>query len=122
MNKSYYKRLCRDWFEAALSPREERRLKAFLATTEDPEFDEAKAVIGYFATGRAMSVKPARRAFRPWFSIVAAAAAISAIFIIGTTIHNNSRDAIASMESTLTEIFSSRADVEGSLTSLLNQE
>lgn len=120
MNKSYYKRLCREWFDAALSPREERRLKSFLATTEDPEFDEAKAVMGYFAAGRSLSVKPVRR--RPWMSILAAAAAISAIFIIGTTIRNNSLKAIDSMESTLTEFFSSGADVEGSLTALINKE
>ena len=41
MNKNYYKQLVRGYFEASLSPKEERRLKAFLASTDDPDGDKA---------------------------------------------------------------------------------
>ena len=43
-NKNYYMDLADRWFDALLTGGEERELKSFLATTEDPDFDEIKAV------------------------------------------------------------------------------
>ena len=42
------------YFEAMLSEEEETALKAFLASPEGqaPEYDEVRAVMGYFAVGR----------------------------------------------------------------------
>ena len=53
-NKQYYIDLAERWFDALLTEEEERALKAFLASTDDPDFDEVKAVAGYFATGKAV--------------------------------------------------------------------
>ena len=54
-NKSYYMDLADRWFDALLTGDEELELKSFLASTEDPDFDEVKAVAGYFAAGKALS-------------------------------------------------------------------
>lgn len=125
MDKKYYKQLSQAYFEAALTDVEERRLKAFLATTDDPDFDEVKAVAGYFATGktihgnsRSMAIVVSR------FWRVAVAASIAAIFsvsVITTYItHENRRKALSTMESTLTAFFSSGTKVENSIADILN--
>lgn len=126
MNKNYYKELSRRYFEAGLSPREERLLLEFLATTEDPEFNEVKAVASFFAQGR--SVHPAvvmpitRRTWIPATIAAAAAVAIVSVSVlIGTEQRRHSADSLASMENTLTSIFSSGADFESELSELLNQ-
>ncbi|MBR2226690.1 MAG: hypothetical protein IJ893_02355 [Bacteroidales bacterium] len=62
-NKSYYLDLAERWFDALLTEDEERELKAFLAGTDDSDFDEVKAVAGFFATGKA--VKASVDAHRP---------------------------------------------------------
>lgn len=126
MNKNYYKELSRRYFEAGLSPREDRLLLEFLATTEDPEFNEVKAVAAFFAQGR--SVHPAavvsapRRTWVPATIAAAAALAIVSVSVlIGTEQRHQSADSLASMENTLTTIFSSGADFESELSELLNQ-
>ena len=50
------------YFEAALSREEETALKAFLASEEGqaPEYDEVRAVMGYFAAGRSMEILRSR--------------------------------------------------------------
>ena len=81
-NKSYYLDLAERWFDALLTGDEERELKAFLAGTDDPDFDEVKAVAGFFATGKAISAgkasvdarrSPVSLRFR-WVAAVAVAA------------------------------------------------
>ena len=54
-NKNYYMDLADRRFEGLLTEAEELELKSFLASTEDPDFDEVKAVAGYFAAGKALS-------------------------------------------------------------------
>ena len=46
-NKEYYLELVERWFDAETSEAEEQELKRFLAGTEDPDFDEARAAFGY---------------------------------------------------------------------------
>lgn len=126
MNKNYYKELSRRYFEAGLSPREERLFLEFLATTEDPEFNEVKAVAAFFAQGRsahpATIVPAARRTWVPATIAAAAAVAIVSVSVlIGTEQRRHSADSLASMENTLTSIFSSGADFESELSELLNQ-
>jgi len=127
MDKKYYKKLSHAYFEAALSDSEERTLKAFLASTDDPEFDEVKAVAGYFAAGKTVygnhgpSATGVSRFWR-----VAVAASIAAIFsvsVITTYItHENRRKALSTMESTLTAFFSSGTKVENTIANLFNNE
>ena len=126
MNKNYYKRLSQKYFEATLSQREERRLMRFLATTEDPEFDEVKAVAGYFAAGRMARESAIKRiVFWPWVYASAIAASLAVVVGVSLIVENARRvrytESLASMESTLTSIFSSGADVESELSTLLTQ-
>ena len=138
-NKAYYKDLSERWFEALLTEDEERALKAFLASTDDPDFDEAKAVAGYFATGKAVhGVKEANRRPRqvtrllPW-TAVAVAASLALVAAIGLSHRQNdcyvlaygekSTDpklALADMSATLGGIFADGENVGEELFDLFN--
>ena len=124
MDKKYYKQLSQAYFEAALTDSEERTLKAFLASTDDPDFDEVKAVAGYFAAGktvygtRGSSANGVSRFWR-----VAAAASIAAILSISFYIaHEKRMKALSTMESTLTAFFSSGTKLENTIANILNNE
>jgi len=126
MSKNYYKRLSQRYFDADLTPRQERRLMRFLARTDDPAFDEVKAVASYFLTGRSVhpAEDPVRRvSYHPlaYASTLTAALAVvaSAFLIVGHIHKDRSAAQLASMEDTLTSIFSSGTDVETELSDLL---
>lgn len=122
MNKNYYKKLKTKYFEATLSPWEERRFKSFLSRTDDPEFNDAKAVAGFFAAGKADAGGLVIRRIWPVIAAAASAAAIILLTIhVGQLRRNSSIEAICSMENTLADIFSSGTDVETELLELLNQ-
>ena len=122
-SKTYYKQLCRNYFDATLTAAQERQLQLFLAQTYEPEFDEIKAVMGYFACGKALrrranfSTRPAGR----WL-MVAAAAVAAAVVVTGLSIRKTPDKQLSMMEKTLNEIFSSRTDVAEDLSGLLTME
>lgn len=123
MDKNYYKKLSHAYFEAALSDSEERTLKAFLASTDDPEFDEVKAVAGFFAAGKTVygnhgpSATGVSRFWR-----VAVAASIVVILSISYMSHAKRMRDLSTMESTLTAFFSSGTKVENTIANLFNNE
>lgn len=123
MDKKYYKKLSNAYFEAALSDSEERRLKAFLASTDDPEFDEVKAIAGFFAAGKTVygnhgpSATGVSRFWR-----VAVAASIVVILSISYMSHAKRMRDLSTMESTLTAFFSSGTKVENTIANLFNNE
>lgn len=123
MDKKYYKKLSHAYFEAALSDSEERRLKAFLASTDDPEFDEVKAIAGFFAAGKTVygnhgpSATGVSRFWR-----VAVAASIVVILSISYMSHAKRMRDLSTMESTLTAFFSSGTKVENTIANLFNNE
>lgn len=123
MDKKYYKKLSHAYFEAALSDSEERTLKAFLASTDDPEFDEVKAVAGFFAAGKTVygnhgpSATGVSRFWR-----VAVAASIVVILSISYMSHAKRMRDLSTMESTLTAFFSSGTKVENTIANLFNNE
>lgn len=53
----YWLQLCDSYFEATITAEEEKALKAFLATpaSNTQQFNEIKAVMGYIATGKAIT-------------------------------------------------------------------
>ncbi|MBR5661573.1 MAG: hypothetical protein IKW99_08485 [Bacteroidales bacterium] len=61
MNKTIDE-LIEGYFEGTLSDSEETSLKVFLTSEEgqDPEYDEVRAVMGYFAAGRAVILSEAK--------------------------------------------------------------
>ncbi|MBR2225542.1 MAG: hypothetical protein IJ884_07155 [Bacteroidales bacterium] len=137
-NKSYYLDLAERWFDALLTEDEERELKAFLAGTDDSDFDEVKAVAGFFATGKA--VKASVDAHRPpvslqfrWAAAVAVAASLALIAAIGLRHRQNdcyilaygekstdSQAALADMTATLAGLFEEGEDVGVELSDLFN--
>ena len=136
-NKSYYLDLAERWFDALLTEDEERELKAFLAGTDDPDFDEVKAVAGFFAAGKAVAAKKAsvdaRRRFLPWAATVAIAASLVLVAAIGLYHRQNdcyilaygekSTDpelALADMTATLAGLFGESEDVGEELFDLFN--
>ena len=82
------------YFEGTLSEAEELRLKAFLASPEGqaPEYDEVRAVMGYFVVGKSISRDDAKEyssVRRTVWSRIAVAAACAVIFIaLGVNFYN----------------------------------
>lgn len=82
------------YFEGTLPEAEELRLKAFLASPEGqaPEYDEVRAVMGYFAVGKSISRDDAKEyssVRRTVWSRIAVAAACAIIFIaLGVNFYN----------------------------------
>ena len=141
-NKAYYIDLSERWFDALLTEDEERALKAFLASTDDPDFDEIKAVAGFFATGKAMygaqeeNHRPARQrrtTHRLAWAAIAVAASLALVAAIG--LYNQRQNqcyilaygekstdkelALESMEATLSSLFGTAPDIEKELETLL---
>ena len=136
-NKSYYLDLAERWFDALLTEDEERELKAFLAGTDDLDFDEVKAVAGFFAAGKAALTEKvsvdARRRFFHWAATVAIAASLVLVAAIGLYHRQNdcyilaygekSTDtelALADMSTTLAGLFGESEDVGDELFDLFN--
>lgn len=98
------------YFEATLSEEEETALKAFLASPEGqaPEYDEVRAVMGYFAAGRSIrsldalsrsqsshswSMSPLRRSLslsKGTRRLIAVAASLAIIVTLGVNLYNKS--------------------------------
>ena len=138
-NKSYYMDLAERRFEGLLTEAEELELKSFLASTEDPDFDEVKAVAGYFAMGKglaegrpAATARPlARGAGFRWAAALAACLAL--VLAIGLYHRQNDcyvlaygekstdvQQAFDDMSATLEGIFGESEDVGEELSDLFN--
>ena len=141
-NKAYYIDLSERWFDALLTEDEERALKAFLASTDDPDFDEIKVVAGFFATGKAVygaqeeNHRPARqrrtthRLARAAIVVAASLALVAAIglynqrqnqcYILAYGEKSTDKElALESMEATLSSLFGTAPDIEKELETLL---
>lgn len=79
-DKAYWKTLTERYFDAETSRKEEDELKAFAASTTDPDFDELRAVMGYLAVGR-KQVSASRKATAPRIALYVRVAA-AAIFLL----------------------------------------
>ncbi|MDT3366523.1 MAG: hypothetical protein LIQ26_04525 [Bacteroidota bacterium] len=145
-NNEYYLELVERWFDAETSEAEEKELKRFLATTEDPAFDEARAAFGYLAASslRAeapVSATPAFGRYRWLVPAMGMAAGLAIAFIAGrytapvevVPVSNGScvsyvhgvevadEDfAVATMENTLQDLFSAVPDPRTDLTLIFN--
>ncbi len=139
-NKAYYIDLSERWFDALLTEDEERALKAFLASTDDPDFDEIKVVAGFFATGKAVygaqeeNHRPARQR-RTTHRLAWAAIAVAASLALVAAMYNQRQNqcyilaygekstdkelALESMEATLSSLFGTAPDIEKELETLL---
>ena len=86
--------LIEGYFEGTLSQDEETALKVFLASEEGqgPEYDEVRAVMGYFAAGRSVEILRSRplpqNDRKVWRRILAIAASMAIIITLGVSIYN----------------------------------
>jgi hypothetical protein len=86
------------YFEATLSEEEETALKAFMASPEGqaPEYDEVRAVMGYFATGRSLNLSKGRwpgsfgRLRNRTRRLIAVAASLAILVTLGVNLYNKS--------------------------------
>ena len=86
------------YFEGTLSEAEELKLKAFLSSPEGQasEYDEARAVMGYFAVGKSLSRKEAdeysrksiRRHGSAWLRVAVAAVCAGIFITLGVNVYN----------------------------------
>ena len=81
MTQDYWKELIDKYFEGGTSPEEERALRGFLARTDDPAFDEARAVLGYFSAQRGR--RAAARGRVRFLTGLAAAACLALAAVFG---------------------------------------
>ena len=135
-NKQYYIDLSDRWFDALLTGDEECELKAFLASTDDPDFDEVKVVAGFFAAGKAVHGEEKRRKtmHRLIWAVAAMAASLAIFAAIGLYEHRqndcyilaygekttDSEQALEDMTTTLAVLFGESEDVGDDLFDLFN--
>ncbi len=137
-DKQYYLDLAERWFDAETSEAEEKELRRFLAATEDPDFDEARAALGFLAAsslragllGTSATTASGSSKRRWLIPAVAVAASLVLAFFFGrmtapvevvpvgagtcvSYVHgvevNDEDFAVATMESTLSDFFSPAA-------------
>lgn len=137
MTQDYWLRIIEKYFEAETTPEEELALREFLAGTEDPAFDEAKAVLGYFSAQR--SRRAARGRVRRLTALAAAAAGLALVAVLGHAFlapqaaddciiyaygekNTDTQTVINDMNQTLADLFGDNQgpDVTAQLTELFN--
>ena len=132
-SKNYYKHLVQKYFDAQTSQREEDRLKRYLASVDDPWFDEAKAVMGYVCLQRRLHSAHKQRSYAPlWICGSLAAAGLAGALIFGAgwnkcyirekgvTISDHGT-VMASVEETLYDLLSQEADVDSIMYDFINK-
>ena len=114
------------YFEGTLSEEEELRLKVFLASEagQAPEYDEVRAVMGFFATGKAIKHR------RHWPRITAVAAGLAMLVTLGVNSYYKENICVSfvngrkvtdkvvvmnDVDNTLADLFTGGTDVEEQL-------
>ncbi len=139
--------LIEGYFEGSLSQDEETALKVFLASEEgqSPEYDEARAVMGYFAAGRSVifgntKAITSRRSLRlreiVWRRIAAIAASLAIIITLGVSLYNKTNVCVSyvsgqkitdkevvmnDVDNILADLLSDRTDMEEQLTGIFGE-
>ena len=127
------------YFEGTLSKEEEARLKVFLASPEgqSSEYDEVRAVMGYFAVGKAINNR-ARNVSRPvlWRRVAAVAASLALLITIGVNIYNKENICVSfvggqkvtdkevvmnDVDNILSDLLADRVDMEEQLVNIFGE-
>ncbi len=130
------------YFEGTLSQNEETALKVFLASEEGqgPEYDEVRAVMGYFAAGRSVEILRSRplpqNDRKVWRRILAIAASLAIIITLGINIFNQNNVCVSfvggkkitdrevvmnDVDNILADLLSDRVDMEEQLESIFGE-
>ena len=131
--------LIEGYFEGTLSQNEETALKVFLASEEGqgPEYDEVRAVMGYFAAGRSVEILRSRplpqNDRKMWRRILAIAASLAIVITLGINIFNQNNVCVSfvggkkitdrevvmnDVDNILADLLSDRVDMEEQLESI----
>ena len=126
--------LMQRYFDAETSPEEEKALALYVASTDDPAFEDLRGVLGYIGIGRQIKAKKAR-AVR-FYSIVAAAS-VAIVTAIGITLSNQDHNScirytygnkeddetliMESVESSLADFFAGKTPAEANLIELFER-
>lgn len=134
--------LIEGYFEGTLSQNEETALKVFLASEEGqgPEYDEVRAVMGYFAAGRSVEILRSRplpqNDRKMWRRILAIAASLAIIITLGINIFNQNNVCVSfvggkkitdrevvmnDVDNILADLLSDRVDMEEQLESIFGE-
>ena len=134
--------LIEGYFEGTLSQNEETALKVFLASEEGqgPEYDEVRAVMGYFAAGRSVEILRSRplpqNDRKMWRRILAIAASLAIVITLGINIFNQNNVCVSfvggkkitdrevvmnDVDNILADLLSDRVDVEEQLESIFGE-
>ncbi len=133
-DKEKYLELMQRYFDAETSPEEEKALALYVASTDDPAFEDLRGVLGYIGIGRQIKAKKAR-AVR-FYSIVAAAS-VAIVTAIGITLSNQNHNScirytygnkdvdetliMESVESSLADFFAGKTPAEANLFDLFER-
>ena len=131
------------YFEAALSQEEETALKAFLASEEGqaPEYDDVRAVMGYFAAGRSVEILrshtlPQNDRMSLWPRVAAVAASLAIIVTLGVSLYNKSNICVSyvggqkvtdkevvmnDVDNILADLLADRVDMEEQLVNIFGE-
>ena len=134
--------LIEGYFEGTLSRDEETALKVFLASEEGqgPEYDEVRAVMGYFAAGRSVEILRSRplpqNDKKMLRRILAIAASLAIIITLGINIFNQNNVCVSfvggkkitdrevvmnDVDNILADLLSDRVDMEEQLESIFGE-
>lgn len=120
MTNDYWKSLVEKYFEAETTPEEEERLRGFLAGTEDPAFDEAKAVMGYFSVRKGQ--RAVHRTMYGLWRIAAAAAALILVAVLGWRLTDRNACMMVAYGEKTTDKTIVMSDVHDILTDLFGED
>ena len=134
--------LIEGYFEGTLSQDEETALKVFLASEEGqgPEYDEVRAVMGYFAAGRSVETPRSRplpqNDRKVWRRILAIAASMAIIITLGVSLYNKDNVCVSfvggkmitdrevvmnDVDNILADLLSDRVDMEEQLEGIFGE-
>ena len=134
-----YKEYVERYFDGDLSEAEEQEFKLFLASGQGQgsEFDEVRAVMGFFSAGCSL-YEPARESGKPYRvrRIVAVAASLALLVTLGINIYNRANLGVKfagnqritdkevimnDVDDMLADLMGEATDVEGQLNELFGQ-
>ena len=131
--------LMQRYWDAETTREEEMALARYVARVDDSEFKELKGVLGYLSIGKEKSVRKA--GIIRLFPILATAAGIAAVVVIGFSIRNSisktddelytcysygekiteDQQVMESIESSLADFFNGKSPVETNLSKMFKQ-
>ena len=125
------------YFEGTLSDEEEARLKVFLASPQgqSSEYDDVRAVMGYFAVGKVMAHKRHTNHFI-WSRVTAVAASLAILITLGINIYNKENICVSfvggqkvtdkevvmnDVDNILSDLLADRVDMEEQLVNIFGE-